>query len=286
MMASLCGFSLVFFSASTTQEYYTLPAYAPAVLLLASVATSHPGVLRRAARCAATVHALALACSVAILASTGTPPAGTDLSSSLTNNPSAYTLSLGHFHDLTLGAFAYLRGPLLVAAGAFAIGAAGGWLGDRKSRLAALAAASLVLFHAAHWSMRTFEPHLSSKPLADAYLTAPPGVLVLDHEFYSFSSLSFYTNQRALLLNGRRNNIEYGSNAPGAPDVFLSDSDLPAIWAGASPVYLATFAADRARIEGAVADRPVHLIAAHGGKVLLSNRPPPGRQPARSGRPL
>ena len=276
MMACACGFTLLFFSASTTQEYYTLPAYAPAMLLLASVGADRPALLRRAMQGASAVFALALAVAVAILAMSGPPPQGADISSALTSNPSGYTLSLGHFRDLTLEAFAHLRGPLLAAAAAFAIGAAGGWLRTPSARLAALAAASLALFHSAHWAMRAFEPHLSSKPLADAYLAGPPGTLVLDHELYAFSSLAFYANRPVLLLNGRRNNIEYGSNAPGAPDVFVSDRDLPKLWVSADPVYLATYASDRTRIQAAVEGQRVHVVTAKGDKVLLSNHSPHG----------
>src|SRR3989442_7546680 len=44
------------------------------------------------------------------------------------------------------------------------------------------------------------------------------------------SSVVFYTNRKALLLNGRVDNLVYGSSAPGAPPVFLVDSDLVRLW--------------------------------------------------------
>ena len=53
--------------------------------------------------------------------------------------------------------------------------------------------------------------------------TRPPGKLMVDHHYYTFSSIFFYTNRDALLLNGRFNNLVYGSYAPGAPDVFIDD---------------------------------------------------------------
>ncbi len=273
MMACACGFTLAFFSASTTQEYYTLPAYAPAMLLLGSVATDG-GQLRRAVRVASTAFLAALALAAGLLAVTGAPAEGGDISSALTSNPDAYTLSLGHFQDLTVGAFAYLRGPLLAATVAFAIAAAAGWLLPPGRAAATLAVSSVSLFLSAHWAMQAFDPYLSSRPLADAYLASPAGTLVLDYEYYAFSSLAFYADRDVLLLNGRRNNIEYGSNAPGAPDVFVSDRDLPGLWASATPVYVATYAADRARIEAAIGGAPAHVIAASGGKVLLSSLRP------------
>ena len=275
LMLSACGFTLVFFSASTTQEYYTLPAYAPAMLLLASAASSSATLVRLSARAAATVYGCALVAALVVLFAAGEPPNEGDIASALTSNPDAYTLALGHFNDLTLSAFSYLRGPLALAAVAFAGGALGGWLLRQRWALGALACAALLFLQAAHWAMGAFDPYLSSRPLADAYLRSPPGQLVLDHEYYAFSSLAYYTNQPVLLLNGRKNNIEYGSNAPGAPDVFLGDSDLHELWDQQRTVYLATYEEDRGRFIRLLGPNRVHTVAAAGGKVLLANRTVP-----------
>ena len=121
--------------------------------------------------------------------------------------------------------------------------------------------------------MQAFDPHLSTHALAQAYRDSPPGDLILDHEYYAFSSVAFYANRQALLLNGRKNNIEYGSNAPEAPDVFLDDRRLADLWTSRRPVYLVTFAQDRARFERLLGETHVHVAASSGGKVLLANRP-------------
>lgn len=273
LMLCFCGFALLFFSGSTNQEYYTLPAYAPAMLLLADVAAASPKGLRLAVRSAATVYAVALLAGLAILASVVTLPAPGDIGGALTSNPARYTLSLGHLHDLTLEAFAYLRGPLALASAAFAIGAIGGWILSTTKGAASLAIASVLFLHAADWAMVAFDPHLSSREIADAYLRSPPGELVLDHEYYAFSSVAFYANRQVLLLNGRKNNIEYGSNAPDAPDVFLDNRGLAALWKGAQPAYLVTYSRDRQRIERLLGPSRVHAVKESGGKVLLANRP-------------
>ena len=191
----------------------------------------------------------------------------------LASNPEAYTLALGHFQDLTLESFAYLRGPLALAVAACAIGSH--WrppaLASAGRRNASLRRAAVVL-HAAHWAMAAFDPYLSSRHLAEAYLRAPPGQMVLDHEYYAFSSVAFYASHPILLLNGRKNNIEYGSNAPGAPQVFLDDTELLTLWRGEDPVYLATFDEDRNRFEELLGAERVHAVAAGGGKILLSNQ--------------
>ena len=95
-----------------------------------------------------------------------------------------------------------------------------------------LAAALMMVlfFHAARLAMVVFDPYLSSRPLAEALLRSPPGDLVVDHHYYTFSSVFFYTDRTALLLNGRFNNLVYGSYAPGAPDVFIDDAQWRAMW--------------------------------------------------------
>jgi hypothetical protein len=104
----------------------------------------------------------------------------------------AYTLSLGHMGDLTLASFAYLRLPLVMAGTAFLIGAAGALL-LRGGRLAlALAVMMTLFFHAARVALTTFDPYLGSRALAEAYKAAPPGQLIVDNQYYTFSSVFFY----------------------------------------------------------------------------------------------
>ncbi len=50
--------------------------------------------------------------------------------------------------------------------------------------------------------------------------------MIVEHHYYTFSSVFFYTNRSALLLNGRFKNLVYGSYAPGAPNVFIDDSQF------------------------------------------------------------
>ena len=99
-----------------------------------------------------------------------------DIASALNSNPDpeVYTLSLGHMTDLTIASFAYLRLPLCVAGVAFAIGAIGAWAGRKSAPLAALTAMMVLFFHAARLALVVFDPYLSSRPLAEALLQAPP----------------------------------------------------------------------------------------------------------------
>src|SRR5438105_944832 len=128
-LLSLCwiGFILVFFTFSTTQEYYSMPCYPALALLLGSAmaAKGSEKVLRVATRVAALVASVAFLALATILALVWNRPAPGDIAQALTQNPDVYTLSLGHMTDLTMAAFAYLRLPLAVAAVAFLVGAIG-----------------------------------------------------------------------------------------------------------------------------------------------------------------
>src|SRR6202022_344251 len=138
-LLALCwtGFILVFFTFSTTQEYYSMPCYPALALLLGSAMASKHWVLRWGTKSLAVIASTALAGIVTILWLVRALPAPGDISAALTQNPELYTLSLGHMADLTLRAFAYLRLPLAVAGVALAVGAAGAW--RRTLPIAALA---------------------------------------------------------------------------------------------------------------------------------------------------
>ena len=97
----------------------------------------------------------------------------------------------------------------------------------------------VIFLHAARLAMVVFDPYLSSRPLADALLKSPPGKLIEDNAYYTFSSVFFYANRRALLLNGRQTNLEYGSYAPDAPNVFIDDADCARLWRQPERYYLA-----------------------------------------------
>jgi 4-amino-4-deoxy-L-arabinose transferase-like glycosyltransferase len=260
------GFILVFFSFSTTQEYYSMPAY-PAFALLLGAALANADSSWQG-RVVAVVNGF-----VAVLlgglwwAVRGMETPG-DISRALTLNPDAYTLSLGHMRDLTLPALAYLRAPLALAAVAFALGAVGA--ARRRWRIAALVVMMVLFTQAARLALVVFDPYLSSRPLAEALKQAPPGEVVLDNQYYTFSSVFFYANlKRAWLLNGRVNNLEYGSYAPGAPDVWLDDDEFVRRWQSPERYYLLIEGPNVGRLSGRVQFREV---AAAGGKFLFTNQ--------------
>ncbi len=125
------AFVMVFFSFSTRQEYYALPALPPLALMIG-------GWLGREEKCSArdprriggrriaivlfllgTAGGL-LAAYLAIRARPLAP--GVDLSTLLTQNPGDYALSLGHFLDLSTRTMSAFRLPLILTAIALAAG--------------------------------------------------------------------------------------------------------------------------------------------------------------------
>ena len=267
------GFLLAFFTFSTTQEYYSMPCYPALALLLGGVLALRPP--EWPARIVSVISAAAALAVVVILAQVWNLPAPGDISNALrVQETNAYTLSLGHMGDLTLASFAYLRLPLMMAGVAFVIGAAGGWM--RGTRKYFLFAVMMVLFlNAARVAMITFDPYLASRPLAEAWKKAPPGQVIVDNQYYTFSSVFFYGQvKNALLLNGRVNNLEYGSYAPDAPRVFIDDAEFARRWTMAERHYLF--------VEGPAVDRLAKIVggrdklmevAAAGGKYLFTNLP-------------
>jgi hypothetical protein len=200
-------------------------------------------------------------------------PAPGDISTALSQRPGTYTLSLSHMEDLTLSSFAYLRVPVALAAIAFLAGALGTLRATGRRAFIAAAVMMVLFLHAARMAMVVFDPYLSSRPLAEALLRSPEGKLIVDHHYYTFSSVIFYTNRSALLLNGRFNNLEYGSYAPGAPDVFLDDPHWKSMWLAPERCYVVATDYAVARFEKLVGKAALIVVAASGGKVVLTNHP-------------
>jgi len=269
-LLALCwtGFLLLFFTFSSTQEYYSMPCY-PALALLAASAMDKQIWIRPAQWAICTVAGVAAIVIVVVLIQVWNLPAPGDIASALSQHPEAYTLSLGHMEDLTLASFAYLRTPLVLAGIAFVIGAAARWF---RHPTVAITLMMILFLHAARLAMVVFDPYLSSRPLAEALVKAPPGTLIEDNAYYTFSSVFFYANRRGLLLNGRQTNLEYGSYAPGAPNVFLQDADFARLWRQPERYYLLVEGASMPRIERLVERGRLHVVAASGGKYLLANQ--------------
>jgi hypothetical protein len=277
-LLALCwiGVVMVFFSFSTTQEYYSMPIYPALALLIGSAATLESGWYRIGNRIIAGIAGIAGVVCLTILWWVRHVATPGDIADALNiSGPgSRYTFSLGHALDLTLNSFAYLRLPLAIAGLAFVSGALLLLILKRARAPFVLAGMMLLFFQAARLAMVTFDPYLSTKPLATALQKAPPGELVSDGAYYTFSSVIFYADSPALILDGRVNNLVYGSYAPGAPNVFIDDDEFKRLWSSNDSYYLLAPRTDMAHVGEIASKDRTFVVAESGAKYLISNLKP------------
>jgi 4-amino-4-deoxy-L-arabinose transferase-like glycosyltransferase len=274
MAACWIGVVMLFFTFSTTQEYYSLPIYPALALLVASVLSNGGRWVRTGTYALLATFTILFVVLSVVLLSVWHLSAPGDIYQALTQHPELYTLSLGHIRDLTLNAFAYLKLPLGLAALAFG-GCALGLVFSRNNirrTVLVVAAGMIVFYQAARVALIRFDSDLGSYPLAQSLQQSPSGQLIEADSYYAFSSVFFYSNRTALLLNGRYNNLEYGSYAPGAPDIFIDDNKFISLWTGESRWYLLTYGTDMPHLEQLVGRTNLHVVAESAGNYLLTNR--------------
>jgi len=273
-LMALCwvGFVLVFFTFSTTQEYYSMPCYPALALLLGSAMAKGGDWIRRGNHALSAIAGCAALAAFALAFIVRNVPTPGDISSGLSPRLKTYQLSLGHMQDLTIGSFAYLRVPLIVAGIAFLIGALGTFRAKAQRAFLATALMMVLFFHAARLAMVVFDPYLSSRPLAQALMQAPEGKLIAQGHYYEFSSVFFYANRQGFLITDRRMNLEYGSYAPGAPQVFIDDSKFKELWLAPEHCYFLAFQSDLPHYEQLIAPAQLNWVATSGGKALVTNR--------------
>ncbi len=76
-----------------------------------------------------------------------------------------------------------------------------------------------------------------------------------------------------LLLNGRCINLEYGTYAPGSPDVFIDDAQFRNLWLRPDTAYIVAMESAVPRLESLVGHDQLNVLAASGGKIVLTNHP-------------
>ncbi|HYL13660.1 MAG TPA: glycosyltransferase family 39 protein [Terriglobales bacterium] len=276
-LMALCwiGLVMLFFTFSTTQEYYSMPIYPALALLIGSALASGGRRLRTATNVLLVMFCSLCAALCTVLLLVWRIHTEGDISRALTQHPELYTLSLGHLRDLTLGAFAYLKLPLALAALAAGICAMalGFWQHNARGIVLGVAAGMIIFFQAARLALGRFDPYLGSYELAEALKKAPPGGLIEANAYYAFSSVFFYTNRTALLLNGRNNNLEYGSYAPGAPQVFVDDDKFAVLWKQPSRWYLLAYGTELPHLQQVVGSGNLHVVRTSAANYLLTNHP-------------
>lgn len=284
---------LGFFSLSTRQEYYTIPALPGIALLIGGwlARESEPAATksaRRAGRISSIAlfvfGALAFVAGMALLFISHRPAPGADLADLLTKNPEEYNLSLGHVLDLTPQALATFSGPLLGASLSLFLGTGLNWIFRRRGRPmtanAALAVMMVVLLGSVHFAFIRFSPILSSYDLAQAIHKAfqPGDVIVIDGEYHEASTINFYTGIQVHVLHEPSGNLWYGAKFPDAPHIFETRESLALLWNGPGRVFLWTDQENPKELAGLRA----FALARSGGKSILTNQDSGGAAPAPS----
>jgi 4-amino-4-deoxy-L-arabinose transferase-like glycosyltransferase len=296
---------LLFFSLSTRQEYYVLPALPALAILIAGwlaqecewqpVTKSAKKIRRANLWLTAIVVAFGTIFAggaLIFLICTHAPARNADLAQLLQQNPADYALSMGHFLDLNAGALALFRLPLALAAAALFLGPLCSFilrkLNQPHAATLALAATAFGFLLAAHLALQTFAPVLSSQHLAATIASQlHPDDLIVIHQEYEFAStLGFYLrrpgytqqNGRPVAINpihileGRSSNLWYGSFFPDAPPIFETPHSLALKWPGAQRIFLWQDLANQPGPLPAL-PTPIYVIAHSGGKEIVSNQP-------------
>jgi 4-amino-4-deoxy-L-arabinose transferase-like glycosyltransferase len=283
---------LLFFSLSTRQEYYVLPALPALVVLVAawlndeaaeaeSFTVPNPLVTsgQRIAVVMLAIGSLAALAAGFFVIHSQPPDPSTDLASLLKQNPGDYALSFGHFLDLNARAMGAFRTPLILTAIALFGSTLASLLLRRTYRPhsanIALAAGAFLFLLAAHLGLQIFSPVLTSKQLADAIapLLKPGDIIVIHGEYEAGSTLGFYLQRNDIhIYEGRSSNLWYGSFFPDAPPIFEDKLSLSLKWDdNTRRVFLWQDLSDP------VPSLPgkTFFVAQSGGKEILSNQPNP-----------
>ena len=270
-----------FFTLSTRQEYYTIPAVPALALLiggwLAKEAVS-PESESRAGRTSSwvlfVIVAIGSAVGVALLFSSKPPAPGADLADLLRKNPQEYDLSLGHFLDLTPEALGMFRPELLGAVVSLFVGAGANlWLRYRRKPEygnLALAAMMIGLLTCVHAAFVVFSPVLSSQQLAVAIEQhyRPGDVVVIDGQYHEASTLNFYLRMPVQVVHAPSGNLWYGSKFPDAPRVYETQESFDRLWGGPATVFLWTDQDVPKELNGL----PQYFLVRRGGKSVFTNR--------------
>jgi len=302
LLGLYAAFILIFFALSTNQEYYTYPAYFPLLILtagaLAKAEEFQNPPLKWFTIWSEVAHALLAMVGTAAAAalcyglwSSRSLPFVPDIGTVLAHRAvGGYTLSMSHFFDLTGPSFAALREPAALAAVALLVGPLLAWrLRRRQHHLEAttsVAFTAAVFLIAAHTAFVRFEPLLSSRAMADTIRrieasepAGTPSQLVLYGDQSDGSSLIFYLNRQALLVNDSPpgvcpglSSMLWGSCYPDAPHIFLGDADLLGVWGKGRRKFLF--------VPGGARDHVASLLGAHAymvqelaDKTLYTDRP-------------
>jgi len=307
LLSLFSAWTLLFFSISTNQEYYTFPVWTPLVILIAAVVA---GIEEKHAPVGAQQGGKPLLSTAWLTGAQGVfavlgvlsavvlgwglwqaryLPYVDDVGTLLAHRRVGdYTLAMSHLFDMTLSAFAALRLPAILAAIALLVGPALGWLlrikGKHLASTISVALTMSVFLIAAHIAFARFDPMLGSKRMADTILAkaSPADTIIIYGEQSEGSSIIFYTHhffgKPAMFVyprcgqHGEGSPLLWGSCYPDAPDIFLSQEKLSSIWGRGERKWLFAQDLNQLKAESLLAGRLI-LVQTIADKALWTDRP-------------
>jgi 4-amino-4-deoxy-L-arabinose transferase-like glycosyltransferase len=310
LLSLFSAWTLLFFSISTNQEYYTFPVWPTIFILIAGIvagieenrapngAPSDSGSLlstKWLTGAQAILAVVGLFSAVALgwgLWTSRNLPFVPDIGTLLARRAVGdYTLSMSHLFDLTGPSFAALRLPASLAAIALLIGPLAGWiLRLKKQHLAATISVALtfsVFLIAAHIAFARFGPMLGSKPMADTIIAkaTPADTFIIFGDESTGSSVIYYTHKffgpkLALIVtqqcgqHGEGSTLLWGSCYPDAAKIDITQDELGKMWGTGERKWLFAEAPDTTKVQQLLAGRlyPVQSLA---DKTLWTDRPLP-----------
>jgi 4-amino-4-deoxy-L-arabinose transferase-like glycosyltransferase len=312
LLSLYSGWTLLFFSISTNQEYYTFPVWTPFFILIAgivagieenrgadSIAVSNSGIHKPLLSTAWLTGAQAVFTVIGVLTAAVLGwglwesrhlPFVDDVGTLLAHRGVGdYTLSMSHLFDLTTAAFAALRLPASLAAVALLIGPLVGLILRLKHKQIAatisVALTGAVFLIAAHIAFARFDPMLGSKRAADTILAkgSPTDTFIIYGDLNVGSSVVFYTHKflqgkPAMLVlkrcgqNGEGSTLLWGSCYPDSPDIFLTEDQLSKQWGTGNRKWLFAEDVNRLKAQQLLAGR-LYFVQDIADKMLWTDRP-------------
>jgi 4-amino-4-deoxy-L-arabinose transferase-like glycosyltransferase len=276
---------LLFFSLSTRQEYYVIPALPAFALMIGGwldeeAASPERSRLRKSGRIGSialvVLGVVVFAAAMFLLAQSKSTAPDSDLADLLKKNPNEYALAFGHIFDLTPRALGLFRQPLATFGIALLVGSILNLLYRRRDFPIAgnwvLAIMMVFVLFAVHQGLVMFSPILSSKKLSDAVQQEfrPGDVMVSYGTYEDASTLNFYVRQPIHVVNTRtEGDMYYGSLFPDAPAIFDDDASLAALWNGPQRVFLWV---EEDKVPAYIRRSGSYQLARSGGKLILMNR--------------
>lgn len=277
---------MIFFSFSTTQEYYTFPALPALALLLGQVlawlespegAGDHrKGVIGLgvvAGACIVTAGGL-MALAWLGKATVG----GAELSQTIVPNPDRYLITFGRLQEMTPATFGHVttiiyQTVLLLIIGPLAALLAG-WRKRWNLTVFVYALMMVAMLYCYRSAMVAFEPILTSKSAARVieYYYQPNDRIVVNGIYEKSSTLNFYTGLQLSVLDGFDGNLWYGSKYyPDAPPIHLDNSSFLELWNSPQRVF---FYSEENDLRAFLERNPgfeYRVLAESGGRKILVN---------------